>query len=600
MIPECSHRAIRKNSARFIPRRMIYFDVETRKSVRGKTERMRLKCAWACYVERRGGGRQPTESWRYFESAEEICEWLQSRVYGRSPLYLFAHNIFFDLQASDFFYYFNLWGWRLEFYHDKGLSYALVICKERKFIKALSTTNFYDVSLSKVGELVGLPKLDVDFDAVDDLTLSRYCRRDVEIIKLAMERYFEFVREHDLGRFSMTKAGQSLTAFRHRFMPRKIYIHDDFRSRFLEQDAYIGGRTEAFFLGKVSGGPFVSLDVNSMYPHVMRDYPLPYKLIDYTPSPTLTRVADALSKYAVIAECCLFTDQPVYAVRLKNKICFPVGKIIANLCTGGLKTAIAAGHLKSVRRMAVYQQDVLFAGYVGYFYGLRKRYQSESNTTYEKIIKVFLNSLYGKFAQYIPVQTEEEDFSEQGYYREEILNAENGQVEMVYKMFNTIIRETGRVIGKNSFVAVAAHITEYARLILWEIIKPFWPEQVLYCDTDSIMIRERDVDLLQWPISEHGLGDCKIQKHFNALEIRGAKSYITENERVIKGIPKSAAEIEPYYFEFLSFGGQRSHMIKRVDRWVEAEKRMRICKPFYDKGEVAPSGAIRPFFLTMW
>ncbi len=51
---------------------MIYFDVETRKSVRGKTERMRLKCAWACYVERRGSARAPTESLRYFASANVL------------------------------------------------------------------------------------------------------------------------------------------------------------------------------------------------------------------------------------------------------------------------------------------------------------------------------------------------------------------------------------------------------------------------------------------------------------------------------------------------------------------------------------------------
>lgn len=600
MIPHCTHRAIRKNAARFIPRRMIYFDVETRKSVRGKTERMRIKCAWACYVEMRGKGCQSTEIWRYFESALELCEWLQAHAYGRSPLYLFAHNIFFDLQSSDFFYLFNRWGWRLEFYHDKGLSYALVICKDRRFIKAISTTNFYDVSLARLGELVGLPKLDVDFETVDDVTLSRYCRRDVEIIRLAMERYFKFIQEHDLGRFSMTKAAQALNAFRHRFMARKIYVHDDFRSRFLEQDAYIGGRTEAFFLGQAFGGPFIALDVNSIYPYVMKNYPLPYKLIDYSPEPTLARVSDALSKYAVIAECCLFTDQPLYAVRLRDKICFPVGKIIANLCSGGIKAAAAAGHLKSVRRMAVYQQAVLFDEYVDYFYGLRRRYQSESNPTYERIIKVFLNSLYGKFAQYVPVQTEEEDFSEEGYYREEILNAENGQVELVYKMFNTLIRETGRVIGKNSFVAVSAHITEYARLILWDIIKPLWPDHVLYCDTDSLMIRAEDQPLVRFPIDDHALGALKIEKRFNRLEIRGAKSYITENERVIKGIPRSAVELDPGVFEFLSFGGQATHMRKRVDRWIEGEKKIRACKTAYDKGQVAPDGSIMPFFLTMW
>jgi len=600
MIPLCSYHALSKNNVRFIPRRMIYFDVETRKIIKYKTELNRIKCAWACYYERRGGGRSPTESWRYFEGAKELCEWIQARVYGKTALYLFAHNIFFDLQSSDFFYYFNLWGWHLEFYHDKGMSYALIIRKGRKFLKAVSTTNFYDFSLAGIGEMVGLPKLGVDFETVDDLALSRYCRRDVEILKLAMEKYFRFIQDHDLARFSITKAAQAMNAFRHRFMGRKIYFHDHLQAEWLEKDAYIGGRTEAFFLGKVEDGPFLTLDVNSMYPYVMKNYPLPCKLIDYTSQPTIRMVEDAVSKYAVIAECCLFTDQPIYAVRLNKKICFPVGKIVAGLCTGGIKEALRRGHLVRARSMACYEQDVLFDKYVDYFYALKQRYEAEGNRPYQKIIKIFLNSLYGKFAQYVPIQTSEEDFSEDGYYREEILNAETGQVEMVYKMFNTVVRETGREIGKKSFVAVSAHITEYARLILWEIIKPLRAAQVLYCDTDSIMLRAKDLPAVEWPVDDHNLGALKIQKRFNRLEIRGAKSYITENERVIKGVPKSAEEIDPYTFEFLSFAKQATHMKKRIDRWVEGEKKIRVCKPFYDKGEVGPDGSIMPFFLTQW
>jgi hypothetical protein len=167
-------------------------------------------------------------------------------------------------------------------------------------------------------------------------------------------------------------------------------------------------------------------------------------------------------------------------------------------------------------------------------------------------------------------------------------------------MFNTLVIEEGREIGKNSFVAISAHITEYARLLLWEIMTPLWPGQVFYCDTDSLKIQSSDLDRITWLKDPQKLGALKVESVSERLEIRGAKSYVTEKERVIKGVPKSAVEIRPHTYEFLSFPGQISHMRKRIDRYFEAVKMTRYCPPQYDKGIVHPTGWVEPFHLSTW
>jgi hypothetical protein len=579
---------------------MVFLDVETSNHAEGVREKKYIKMAWLCYVERRPPPRHNTEIWQYVETGLDLCDFLWKRALPDKPLYVFGHNIFFDLQSSDFFYNFSRFGWELDFYHDRGMSYALFIRRERRSLKIVSTTNFFGFPLEKIGQMVGLPKGRVDFDTVDDVALSAYCRRDVEIIKKAMQEYFEFIQVHDLGKFSITKASQAMSAFRHRFMNRKIYIHDHLGAQFLEKEAYFGGRTEAFYIGQVPGGPFASLDVNSMYPYVMREKPLPVKLINYHERLSVTAVADKIKKYGMIAECLLSVDKPIYAVRLDQKVCFPTGKIIATLCTGGIQRALEEGHLKRVRRASIYEMDVLFTDFVDYLHTLKEQYDRSENKIYRALIRLVLNSLYGKFAQYVPIQKTYEEFSDKPYYREEYLDIDTGQREMVYKMFNTLVIEEGREIGKNSFVAVSAHITEYARLVLWDIIKPMYPGKVFYVDTDSLKIRSADLDQVRWFKDPQKLGALKTESIREQLEIRGAKSYVTEKERVIKGVPKSAVEIRPHTFEFLSFPGQTSHMRKRIDRYFEAVKMTRYCPPSYDKGIVHPTGWVEPFHLQQW
>ncbi|GAJ09130.1 unnamed protein product, partial [marine sediment metagenome] len=252
--------------------------------------------------------------------------YVESLVHNKTQLYVFAHNIFFDLQSSWFFPLFTRWGWVLDFVHDKGLTYILVIKKDKKTIRLLSTTNWFDITVAELGDMIGLPKLEIDFTDTSDEALSIYCRRDVDIIKRAMIDYMFFVESHDLGKFAMTRAAQSLAAYRHRFMNQKIYIHSDEDSIALEEKAYIGGRTECFSLGIQSGGPFITLDINSMYPYVMRQFKYPCQLVGYKEHVDQDHLEEILSKYACAGQVTVDTNDPIYAMRHNRKIIFPVGE----------------------------------------------------------------------------------------------------------------------------------------------------------------------------------------------------------------------------------------------------------------------------------
>lgn len=596
--PDYDQKLLRKIKSSKMPVKVLYFDTETDDKIAGKYTEHVFKLGWTCFCNYDAEGNTVLEEWNEWHSSNMLANFIDQCASLEKPLYIFAHNIFFDLQCIEFFRRFTKKGYALGFYYDKGMTYILSIRKKRNNIWLLSTTNYFDTRLENVGKFVGLPKLDIDFEESTESELSIYCRRDVEIIKKAMEFYYKFIIKHDLGKFSLTRASQAFSSYCYRFMYRKIYIHSDETVQKLERDAYMGGRVECFRLGEIKGSDFVLLDYNSMFPYVMKIMDVPVKLINYRIEPDLRLVNDILKTFCVVAEVDVKTDVPIYALRNDGKTIFPVGDFRCFLCTEGLKEALLRGHVKKVIRLAVYQKDKIFSEYVDFFYGLKRKYKQEKNDIMVKMTKIFLNSLYGKFAQKCPVQIIEQDYTFEGFYRMETYDLVSHEFEVEYKMFNTKVIERGWVEGDRSFVAISAHITEAARLLLWQLIERVGIDRVLYCDTDSIILHTHNLSRITDLMDDSNLGYLRIDETFKSLTILGLKSYITDTKRVLKGIPKRAVEIEPYLFEYRCFLSQLEHMKKSIEEGVWSYMATRLVQEYYDKGVVNTEGKISPFHIS--
>lgn len=587
------------NRTVYTPGNIIVFDTETKPVIVGEEQHHYFDIAWAYYANRAKNGKTYHSEWKFFDDKFKLCEYIENKSYERRILHIFAHNIFFDLQVSGFFSYFTRKGWKLNFVYDSGLTYILVIHKGKSTIKCISTTNFFDAKLKEIGEMIDLPKLEVDFGNDSPEAIKIYCKRDVEILVKALDKYFFHIIKNDLGNFGMTKASQAMNAYRHRFMPVKITVHNEPDIKQLERAAYFGGRTEAYYIGEVKDDDFVTLDINSMYPFVMRNNKLPFRLVDYVESPGLIKTENALKKFAVVAEVDILTDDPAYAYKNDKKTIFPVGRFHAFLSTPGLKYALEHDHITDIKRIAIYEQDYLFTDYVDYFYSQKVKYGNENNKIYKQITKIFLNSLYGKFGQKKPIEEKKVNIDYDGYYREEILDAVTGLTEVTYQLFNMLITQFGFEENPKSFVAIATHVTEYARLLLWKIIKDTGRDKVLYCDTDSIKIRKDDIKYVKYPMDETRLGALKVEDEFHHLIIYGVKDYETENDIKIKGIPKNAEHIGTNMYKYDEFCRSKEHMEKRITDYFLVRPATKLLYRNYDKGIVTESGKVNPISLLL-
>lgn len=197
---------------------MLFLDTETHTKIGPKYEHHRMKIAHTYYVSMQRKDPWNNGDWKFWDKTYEMNKYMEGLVNEKECLYIFGHNLFFDLQSSDFFHFFNIFGWEVEFIHDKGLTYILIIRNGKRTIKAISTTNYFAASLDRLGKALELDKMAIDFQNVSKERLKEYNRQDVRIIVRAIKEYIDFIQTNDLGKFCLTRSSQAFQAFRHRFM----------------------------------------------------------------------------------------------------------------------------------------------------------------------------------------------------------------------------------------------------------------------------------------------------------------------------------------------------------------------------------------------
>lgn len=556
---------IRRNATAQIPANVLFLDTETKGEPSGDVDVHRMYLAWAWRVTLDTRGSIQRESWRSFTDGGELYQYVSGEARRKAPLCVIGSNITFDLFASCLLEYMEANDWECQSLYDKGLVTILICTKDDRKIKFLAAQNWLQGSVKQWGELVGLEKMEVDLENDTPEKISEYCKRDTEITGRVMLSYMGFVVRHDMGGFSLTAAGQSFRCFRHRFMKKASILHyDDPNFNAYTRAAYFGGRVEAGRIGRLEGS-FIKLDINSMYPHVMRHYTYPAKFRQWCRGKTVDYLAEKVRSFCCIAEVEIDTDEPAYAVRRDGKLIFPTGKFTARLCTESIRYALARKHIQKVVQLASFTPARLFEGYVDYFYPLKQQYKEEGNAVWEKTVKIMLNSLYGKFGERRSREVTRERVQDiavsrvPGLYSRDALEdqypdfdwwcdaSDDNTAELIHgvqwSLLHTRVTEVGIDEGPGSAPAIAAHVTDYARMLLYKYMRLVGLDRILYCDTDSLIIEESDLPKLKGVIDNEALGALKIEGKASTVEIRGAKDYSFGGDLRRKGIRAKATRV---------------------------------------------------------
>ncbi len=476
-------------------------------------------------------------------------------------LYIVGYNVGYDIRLVRGFHCLHKRGYRQTRIYVGGKVVILEWIKDKHRIIGIDACNFFEGKLETWGKLFGIPKGKVDFRKASNKTLLKYCWRDVEILDTLMLSWFDFLDKHDMGSFRVTRASQSFAAYRHRFMSHAIYIHSSPRATKVEREAYHGGRTECFHIGKLTRGPYYKLDVNQMYPYIMRSVPVPIKLKSTAIGLTVADIRRLIKHYAICGEFLIKTDEPVYPYKNNMNLFYPIGRFWVHLTTPEIQYALQRNHIKRVRRICIYNKAVIFRDYVNYLHPLRVEYRRSGNEVFAAMVKYFMLSLYGKFGQR----------SEAWKQVDNELNDPDGEYSIIdddtriMTRYVVIAGERWNIQGSkesyHSFPAIAAHITAAARLYLWRLICKAGRERVYYCDTDSLITTEAGMKRLQDYLDPDILGMLKLEYTTRKLVIYSPKEYQTDTETKHKGVKQDAVEVRPRVYRQMQWEGLRGSFL---------------------------------------
>lgn len=586
---------LKANKGIELPSELIFFDTETWSDpISEDTVQARLKFGWACYIRRRAGTHYTPPRWFRFETSEQLWDWVEEVGRDKTKLYMFAHNLAFDASVTVAVRTLQLRGWTMTGAILDDPPTVLKYRKDARSIVLMDTLNIFRMSLRELGKYIGILKYEFPTDDDPPKVWDQYCKRDVLVLFEAMRAYWALLLGWELGNFQYTLPAQAMAAYRHRFMDYPIYIDDSGMSHELSRDAYAGGRVECFQLGKIKQEVYC-VDINSQYPAVMATDKLPTKLQGLVHRTNTVELNEFLKDYLVVADVEIETDEPVYPLKWDGKLLFPVGRFRTQLATPELRHALDAGRVGKVYRLALYHADPIFHSYVDFFYHERLKARDAKADTLSWLCKLFLNSLYGKFGQTGRV-FEEIELTMEDEVKVWVEWDATTRTLHKYRQLGGLVQEQRRDgESRDSFPAIAAHVTSAARLQLWELMAQAEPDNVFYCDTDSLFVNAAGLSRLQMHLVDDELGALKLEWQSTAVEIRGPKDYSVDGNEKIKGIRKDAERVGPNTFRQDVFRGWRG-MIRAgdVDRQL-ITKTEKTLRREYQKGLVQASGRVRPF-----
>ena len=554
---------------------LLIFDTETKpEKLPDGSERDWLWFGWLCATQRNSKGAWGKQRWERFTTVDGFWAAVSKLTRTKSRWFCFCHNTSYDLPVLDIFGAPRKHGWKLEGAVIEAPPTIITYTRAGAKLVFLDSLNWWAMPLAKLGDRLGLAKLPMPKPKAPQAEWDTYCRRDVEVILATVLQWLSFLKDNDLGGFASTLAGQAFRTFRHRFMVHDIVIDGEDATHLMARASYHGGRVTCFQAGRHKG-PITGVDINSMYPSVMLANLYPTKLIGHYPSQHKSRWAKLIRKYCIIARCVVDAKAPCYPKVVNNRLEFPLGKFETVLATPEIALARERGELLSMGEIIVYEAAPIFTGFVEFMWGERQAAVARGDEVGGWLFKILGNSLYGKFGQTGLVFQTSDYITDTRSMKYHIIDADTGQTLKCRQMGGLLQVMSSDGESRDSFPAIASHVTSHARVHLWRLIEKAGLESVLYTDTDSLYLLQSGLKRLATEIDPAALGKLKVVGEYDWMRVHAPKDYELPHQRVRKGVRANAVEIAPNTFRQTQWSSLKG-LVQLGD--VTAPRRKQITK----------------------
>ena len=408
---------------------------------------------------------------------------------------------------------------------DMGAWYTVSIhFSKTRVVKFCDSLKLLPFKAEKIAEDFMLPilkgKIDYEDYVINSTTLE-YIHHDVQIIAYALSE----LKANKIDKLTIASSAYHYYS--------SLFNENVFNMMYPKLDtdflatwrlAYRGGRSQCNMLHQNKVLTNVNrYDINSMYPYIMHDMPLPYgEPIPCSPG------TYRFELYHIRIDFVLKED---HMPTLLNKASAFYEDSYYTTSDGIIDIYISSVDLEIMKRHYVIfsleylecygfnTTRILFKEYVDYWYNVKN-----TTTGAKRIIaKLMLNSLYGKFGSNI--------------YRSNKLPYLDSDLTL---SFNNSEPEE----GKHFYLPIAIAIVSYAHMLIDDAITLTGYENFVYCDTDSVhTLGTLPADL----VDNIKLGKFKLEAVEEKAKYVRQKTYITKEDGkyhiTCAGLPEEGKEL---------------------------------------------------------
>lgn len=317
------------------------------------------------------------------------------------------------------------------------------------------------------------------------------------------------------------------------------------------RSGYIGGIVDVY---KPLGKKIVELDVNSMYPSVMKNTKFGLGKPIYIKN--IKNIKDFCEKYIGFIKCNVksikYMKYPTLSIKYQindkedSKLIQALGEFTSVFYTKEILDCIQNQEYEFIPIEGYYfeKSDYIFKDFIEELYEIRLKAKQNKDKGLEILTKKCLVSLYGRFG----IKLDDDIINLYDYNEVKTINnpkeiKEFEEYTLVKYSPDTINKELNNKILKPR-IDWASIVSAESRILINKIKRII---DIYYSDTDSIYIDKKDLEKIKEYISQTELGKFKIEREYKYIIFIALKTYIgktIENKWIFKAKSMNIQELE--------------------------------------------------------
>lgn len=532
-----------------VPSRHVILDTEATRAAAGAGESQSFALAVASYLTWPALARGSETPPRAYTDPAELWADVGAFTRNKHRTVVWAHNLAYDLRVSRALLVLPALGFQLRGIVLEHQASWAVFRGHARTILCCDLASWLPTSLAKIGSDLSASRPPLPRDGSETERLLARCTADVQITQAAVIELLSMVAGKGMGPWRATGAGQSHAAWRRRWLTDKPLVHDSDAALAAERRAMWTGRCEAWRWGKVTGTKAHEYDLQLAYPHLAAAERVPAQLLGEMTGGALASWMANKAERALLAEVEVTTTEPVVPTEHGKLIHWPVGTFMTTLWDPELQLLLDARARVRVRRGWLYRRGPVLADFSKWLLAQLDERSSLATPVQRRALKHMARTVIGRCAlryrSWEPYGTVP-DFR---LHLGELHDLDTGESTDLLHVGHELLTLAGEVEAEDSLPQITGWVMSAARARLWQLMQIAGLDNVLYLDTDSVVVNDAGAAILDELIDTGAAWNLQHKGTHSSCRILGPRQLQLGRERRLAGVPLKATRVAPGVYE---------------------------------------------------